>query len=67
MTARQPSGLFKQNTAKCANCRKPIRRAGAGASWYHRHNASASCYPGRGSGRRATPQEISDAPKEARS
>jgi hypothetical protein len=57
---RPPASLLAQLSAVCANCRKPIRRHAAGADWYHRHNASASCYPGRGSWKRATPREVED-------
>lgn len=55
---RPPSGLADQRNATCANCRKPIGRTGAGADWYHRHNASTFCYPGRRSPKRAEPSEI---------
>ena len=58
--ARPPSSLFTQTKGVCANCRKPIRRASAGGDWYHRSNASSSCYPGRGSWKRATPRETED-------
>lgn len=55
---RSPSALAEQRNATCANCRKPIRRTGAGADWYHRLNASTSCYPGSRSWKRAQPREV---------
>lgn len=55
---RPPSGLFAQTSAVCANCRKPIRRSSAGGDWYHRHNASNACWPGRPSTKHATPREV---------
>lgn len=57
---RPPSTLDEQRQATCANCRKPIRRTGAGADWYHRHNASTACYPTSGSWKHATPREVED-------
>jgi hypothetical protein len=56
--ARPPSTLDEQREATCEWCRKPIRRTGAGADWYHRHNASISCYPGSRSCKRASPYEV---------
>jgi len=44
-----------QNQAICANCQRRIFRAVNG-DWYHRHNASVSCYPGEGLPERAEPE-----------
>jgi hypothetical protein len=38
----------------CQLCRRRIHRQRNGA-WYHNHNASVSCRPGDGSGRKAVP------------
>lgn len=43
--------------AICANCRRRLHRQRSGA-WYHDHNASVSCWPGDGSGKRATPLSV---------
>jgi len=47
------------NKAKCSNCGKPIWRSGPGGGWYHAMTASASCRPGSGSWKRASPVEVS--------
>jgi hypothetical protein len=41
----------------CQLCRKRVHRQRTG-DWYHNHNASVSCRPGEGSGRRAVPFEV---------
>jgi hypothetical protein len=46
------------NKAVCSNCNRRIWRNGPGGSWYHNHNASASCRPGGGGWKRATPREV---------
>lgn len=42
----------------CANCGKPIWRQRGKGVWMHRATASASCYPGSGSWRKANPVEV---------
>jgi hypothetical protein len=48
-----------KNNAQCCNCWRRIFRSGSGGTWYHRHNASSSCYPGTGSRKQASPVEVS--------
>jgi hypothetical protein len=40
----------------CQLCRRRVHKQRNGA-WYHDHNASRSCHPGDGSGRKAIPIE----------
>ena len=47
----------------CQLCRKRVMKMRNG-EWYHRHNASAFCRPGDGTGRKAVPFEIEVAPRE---
>lgn len=44
---------------RCIYCRRLIWRQRNQGAWYHRRTASASCYPGSGSWKRATPPEVS--------
>jgi hypothetical protein len=40
-------------TTRCCYCHRKLIRM-RNQAWYHRHNASTSCYPGTG-GRQASP------------
>jgi hypothetical protein len=48
-----------RNVGRCSNCGKVIFREGSGGDWYHRATVSTACRPGSGSGKRASPVEVS--------